>query len=161
MIRVTYETRNLEDLQARPVECTEIVPGAVLNLARSTLRGVPVKILSHEPWREAKTIKTTPAVKPRNRKNYAALKHRLVRHFRRSAWKALVVMVIDDFIRELEWEEVLKEAGYRTKPFTYHWHHFKSQFIDALHWSPATQKMLPRLEQQEWLLPYLDEDKKL
>lgn len=70
-------------------------------------------------------------------------------------------MVIDDFIRELEWEEVLKEAGYRTKAFSYHWHQFKKQFTEALRWSPATQKMLPRLEQQDWLLPYLDEDKKI
>ncbi len=71
------------------------------------------------------------------------------------------MMVVDDFLRELEWEEVLRGAGFRTKPFSYHWHHFKKQFTEALRWSPATQKMLPRLEQQDWLQPYLVEDKKI
>lgn len=161
MIRVVYETRSLDDVQAKPVRCAEIVSGCELNIANSTLRGVPVRIISTETWKDNKVYKTTPAIRPSNRKCFTVLKKHLGRHFRRSRWKALVLMVIDDFIRELEWEEVLREAGFRTKPFSYHWHHFKKQFTEALRWSPATQKMLPRLELQDWLQPYMVEDIKI
>ncbi|ANZ48665.1 hypothetical protein BIZ83_gp188 [Erwinia phage vB_EamM_ChrisDB] len=161
MIRVVYETRSLDDLQAKPVRCAEVVSGCELNIANSTLRGVPIRIFSTESWREEKIIKTTPAIRPSNRKCFTELRTHLSRHFRRSRWKALVLMVVDDFIRELEWEEVLREAGFRTKPFSYHWHHFKKQFTEALRWSPATQKMIPRLEQQDWLQPYMVEDNKI
>lgn len=158
MIRVIYETRLLDDSQSKPIRCSEIVPGSALNVRNSTLRGQPVKIISYDECRDPKQFKTHTAIRPSNRRSFADLKKLLNRHYRRSSWKELVAMVIDDFIKDLEWEEVLKDSGYRTKPFSYHWHQFKKQYLAALQWSPSTQKMLPRLEQQDWLRSYLEKE---
>lgn len=160
MLRVVYETRCLDDVQSKPVCRAEIVPASAVDLKASTLRGVPVKFTQCDEHRENKPYKTIPAMRPSTRKSYADLKQRLYRHYRRSAWKQLVMLVIDDFIKNLDWEEVLKEAGFRTHSFTYHWHQFKKQYDHELRWSPATRKMFARLEGQDWLLPYMEEDKK-
>lgn len=159
MIRVVYETRSLNDLQSTPVQCSEVVPGCELNVVNSTLRGVPIRIFSAESWHVAKS-KSTTAIRTSKRKCFTELRVCLTRYFRRSRWKSLICMVIDDFITALEWEEILKEAGYRTKSFSQLWGNFKKQLIVALRWSPATQKMVPKLEQQSWLQPYMVEDHK-
>ncbi|QVW56243.1 hypothetical protein pEaSNUABM6_00107 [Erwinia phage pEa_SNUABM_6] len=160
MLRVIYETRRLDDVQSKPVRHAEIVPASAVNRVASTLRGVPVNFMLCDDHRENKPYKTIPAMRSSKRRSYADLKFRLYRHYRRSAWKQLVQLVIDDFIKNLEWEEVLKEAGYRTHSFSYHWHQFKKQYDHELRWSPGTRKMMLRLEQQDWLLPYMEEDKK-
>lgn len=158
MIRVAYETRTVDDLHANVLRCVELVPVNELDLEAGTLRGQPVKILHHSRCSNYKD-KTTPAIRTSKRKSFADLKYRLSRHFRRSAWKALVEVVVEEhLIKKLEWEEILKEAGYPTKPFSYHWHHFKKQYHDALRWSPNTRNMIHRLEQMDWLRPYLEED---
>ncbi|HFR8306831.1 TPA: hypothetical protein ACHX5W_003877 [Salmonella enterica] len=158
MIRVAYETRDTDGTRINVIRRVELVPQHELNIADSSLRGTPVKILNLTR-RSFHHSKTSPAIRSSKRKSYADLKRRLSRHFRRSAWKALVEVLVDEhLIQRLEWEEVLREAGYPTKPFSYHWHHFKKQFHDALQVSPNTRNMIHRLEKMDWLLPYLEED---
>ena len=69
----------------------------------------------------------------------------------------LVLMLVDDFIKDLVWEEVLKERGFQPKPFSYHWERFKKKYHESLRWSPNTRNMMPRLESMPWLRVYLDE----
>jgi len=156
MYRVVYETREQRDCDAIVVKRTERLPAAAVDLQKSTVRGVPVNILHHHHIKLA-LPKSTPAMRT-SRKNYNDLKIHLYRHFRRSSWRESVYLVIDGFIKDLEWEEVLREAKMDTKSFTYHWHRFTKQFVHELRWSPNTRNMLPRLERQTWLLAYLEED---
>lgn len=144
---------------SKPVCRSEMIPVHEINAKASTIRGVPVRFIEIGKHRANKTIKTTPAVRSSKRRDFSELKHLLYRFYRRSVWKQSVALVIDDFIRALEWEEVLKEAGgFKTHPFSYHWHLFKKQYDHELRWSPSTRRMFLRLERQDWLLPYLDEE---
>lgn len=158
MIRVVYETRCERDCGAELVRRVEMVSECELNLAKSTLRGTPVTVLQHHRFNIA-LPKATPAIRTSTKKNYNALKVALYRHFRRSSWNQLVYLLVDDLIKDLEWEDVLANAGYPPKHFSYVWHRFKKQFVKELRYSPATRDMLPRLERQPWLLAYLEEDK--
>lgn len=157
MLRVVYETRSLDDIHAKTIRCVEQVPKHELDIKSGKLRGTPVNIIQYSVCSTFKES-TTPAIRSSPRRNFADLRHRLLRHYRRSSWKSLVEILVNDFIRDLEWEEVLKEAGYPTKPFSYHWHHFKLQYHVALRWSPNTRNMMKRLETMDWLQVYLEED---
>lgn len=159
MLRVVYETRSLDGTASKPVCCSELIPVHEIDAKASKIRGIPVKIIEVSKHRENKTIKTTTAMRSSKRRDFSDLKHLLNRFYRRSAWKQSVALVIDDFIKALEWEEVLKEAGgFPIIPFSHHWHQFKKQYDHELRWSPATVKMFSRLEQQDWLLPYMDKE---
>jgi hypothetical protein len=161
MQRVVYETRQHSDDGVKSVRISEQVADCEFDLNRSTVRGQPVKILNHRHVNIA-IPKTTPAIRPGRKADYQCLKNHLYRHYRRSDWKEFVCLMIDDFIKDLEWEIVLGNAGFKTKPFAYHWERFKKLYLKSIPncrrtWS--TRNMLPRLEQQPWLLVYLEEDK--
>lgn len=161
MQRVVYETRQQCDNGVESIRVSEKVAESDLDLLRSTVRGQPVKILTHCPVHFG-LPKSTPAIRPSKKVDYQLLKQQLYRHYRRSDWKQLVHMLIDDLIKDLEWEVVLGNAGFKTKPFTYHWERFKKLYLKSMPncrrtWS--TRNMLPRLEQQPWLLAHLEEDK--
>ncbi|VFR12129.1 hypothetical protein SPFM9_00200 [Salmonella phage SPFM9] len=49
-----------------------------------------------------------------------------------------------------------KEAGYPTKPFSYHWHHFKKQLVEVL----VDEHLIQRLEWEE-VLSYADLKRRL
>ncbi|EMO0962821.1 TPA: hypothetical protein NV740_000029 [Escherichia coli] len=156
MIRVEYETRCLEDNRAKALRCVEIVPAHELDIQAGKVRGVPVKIVQHSHCSQYKE-KAVPAVRSSKREDFSELRKCFQRHYRRSKWKVLVLMLVDDFIKDLVWEEVLKERGFQPKPFSYHWERFKKKYHESLRWSPNTRNMMPRLESMPWLRVYLDE----
>lgn len=156
MIRVEYETRCLEGNKAKVLRCVEVIPAHEIDLRTGRVRGVPVTIIEHNPCSQFKE-KATPAVRSRRREDFSDLRKSFTRHYRRSKWKALVLILVDDFIKDLVWEEVLKERGFTPKPFSYHWERFKKKYREALWFSPNTRNMIPRLESKPWLREHLDE----
>ncbi|QXO09535.1 hypothetical protein pEaSNUABM11_00111 [Erwinia phage pEa_SNUABM_11] len=161
MQRVVYETRQQCEAGVESIRVCEQVANCDLDLQRSTVRGQPVKILTHHPVHFG-LPKTTPAIRPCAKVDYQLLKRQLERHYRRSYWKQLVMMMVEELIKDLEWEVVLGNAGFKTKSFTYHWERFKKLYLKSIpscRRSWPTRNMLPRLEQQPWLLAYLEEDK--
>lgn len=161
MQRVVYETRQQCDSGVEVICVTEKIADCDLDLVRSTVRGQPVKIIQSSAIKIA-LPKSTPAIRPRCKVNYQELKTHFAKHYRRSLWKDVVMMLVEEFVKDLEWEVVLGQSGFKTKPPAYHWERFKKQYLATMPncrqtWS--TRNMLPRLEEQPWLQAYLKEDK--
>lgn len=161
MQRVVYETRQQCDSGVEVICVTEKIADCDLDLIRSTVRGQPVKIIQSTALKIA-LPKSTPAIRPSRKADYQALRQHFLKHYRRSLWKDVVMMLVDEFIKDLEWEVILAGSGFKSKPPVYHWERFKKQYLKTMpncRYTWSTRNMLPRLEEQPWLQAYLKEDK--
>lgn len=161
MQRVVYETRQQCDSGVEVICVTEKIADCDLDLTRSTVRGQPVKIIQSTALKIA-LPKSTPAIRPSRKADYQALRQHFLKHYRRSLWKDVVMMLVDEFIKDLEWEVILAGSGFKSKPPAYHWERFKKQYLKTMpncRYTWSTRNMLPRLEEQPWLQAYLKEDK--
>lgn len=154
MFLVVYETRDFGEDNATPVCYNEKIPKHEVNLEKSTVRGRPVKIISARPVSKIKIENSPTAVVVLE--DYSQLRDLLYRHYRRSKWKMLVYSLINTFIEDLQWEELLRSRGYTPHTFQWVWDKFVCEYKKALCISPNTLHMIPRLERQTWLRAYLD-----
>lgn len=150
MYRVVYERRVIKDDCVSKHKHVEVVPAHELNFSESTLRGNVITIL-HATKLKIKLPECNPSVRRYTKPQYEELRTQLYKHFRRSKSRLFVRLLIDDFITDLEWNDLCLQAGYKEKPFADMWHKFKHKFAHELWWSPNTKNMMSRLESQEWV----------
>lgn len=158
MYRVVYEKRIASDTCIETKRCIEVVPAHELNFTESKLRGSVVKILNL-------TVLKIKVHQPNNTKRrylrpqFERLREQLYKHFRRSKSRLFVRLLIDDFIADLEWNDLCKQAGFKPRSFADLWYKFKHRFSKELWWSPNTKNMMGRLECQCWVKEHMGDMK--
>lgn len=150
MYRVVYEKRVAVNDDVVKRRSIEVVPAHELNLSASTLRGSVITIL-HAHKLKLTLPKENVNVRRYTKPQYEELRKQLYKHFRRSKSRLFVRLLIDDFITDLEWNDLCTQAGFKERPFADLWYKFKHKFVRELWWSPNTKNMMPRLETQGWL----------
>lgn len=150
MYRVVYEKRVATDEGVVKNLHVEVVPAHELNLSASTLRGSVITIL-HTSKMKHYIPRENATSRRYTKPQFEDLRTQLYKHFRRSKSRLYVRLLIDDFITDLEWNDICRQAGYKERPFADLWHKFKHKFAHELWWSPNTKNMMPRLESQGWL----------
>jgi hypothetical protein len=58
--------------------------------------------------------------------------------------------------RDMEWDAVVRRAGFRGVPFWELWKKFKDSCLKVFWFSPNTRNMIKRVERESWLAPLIE-----
>lgn len=157
MLRVVFDTRIDVNGSFVVARLDKRICPQDLDIENGIIAGRPVvRLVSIEEIKNDVCRPTTKRRRVVRSEAWRQLHSQISRRMASSKYSVLFEDALHQLAQDMEWNAVVRRAGFRGVPFWELWTKFKDSCLKVFWFSPNTRNMIKRVERETWLAPLIE-----